>query len=203
MTEGKGRKAGGELPERWRAQQKPEVVLRLLRGEDSHTPLLTHLASTWSLPDLPSRIHLAASTRMTRALARAYPATGRISISARALRHGSEDLLREILCHEAAHIAVFMKHGGRRVRPHGREWQELVRQAGYEPRVRMPAGAGLPAAAVQRRPRAYTHHCPVCGWTQVKRTTNRRWRCATCVASGRSGLLEVKTAHALRRWMSQ
>ncbi len=32
--EGKGKKAERELPERWSAQQKTEIVLRLLRGED-------------------------------------------------------------------------------------------------------------------------------------------------------------------------
>jgi hypothetical protein len=33
MTEEKGKKAKREFPERWSAQQKMEVVLRLLRGE--------------------------------------------------------------------------------------------------------------------------------------------------------------------------
>ena len=34
MTKDEGKKAKRELPERWSAQQKAEVVLRLLRGED-------------------------------------------------------------------------------------------------------------------------------------------------------------------------
>lgn len=34
MTKDEGKKAKRKLPERWSAQQKTEVVLRLMRGED-------------------------------------------------------------------------------------------------------------------------------------------------------------------------
>ncbi len=52
MTEGKGKKAERELPERWSAQQKMEVVLRLLRGEDlgevsREVQVLAHEIEEW------------------------------------------------------------------------------------------------------------------------------------------------------------
>ena len=153
-------------------------------------PLLARLSIVWGTPDLESSVHIRASRRMTRTLARAFPATGEIRVSSRVLEFAPEDLLREIVCHEAAHVACFLIHG-RRVRPHGQEWRRLMRQAGYAPRVRLSTDTIPSLAHPPRRPRVYQHHCPACGWTRLARTTNRRWRCAACVAVGRSGRLIV------------
>ena len=91
--------------------------------------LLARLAMVWDTPDLESRVHVRTSSRMTRTLARAFPATGEVRISTRVLEFAPEGLLLEIVCHEAAHVACFLIHG-RRVRPHGQEWRRLMRRAG-------------------------------------------------------------------------
>jgi predicted SprT family Zn-dependent metalloprotease len=153
-------------------------------------PLLAHLSALWGIPDLRRRTRIVPSSRMTRALARAYPSTGTIRISTRVLESGSDDLIREVLCHEAAHLACRMRHG-RRVRPHGREWRDLMRQTGYQPRVRFAYEATRLPPSPGRRPLVYEHRCPNCGWRQMARTTNRRWRCAACVRAGREGVLQV------------
>ena len=61
-------------------------------------------------------------------------------------------LLQEVLCHEAAHAAVEILHGGG-ARSHGREWRELMRRVGLEPRVHVP-GAELGAGVAARRAQA-------------------------------------------------
>ena len=43
-------------------------------------------------------------------------------------------ILLEVLCHEAAHIAVHEKYGPGSS-PHGEEWRQYMRQAGFVPRV--------------------------------------------------------------------
>jgi predicted SprT family Zn-dependent metalloprotease len=43
-------------------------------------------------------------------------------------------VLREVLCHELAHFAVWYVHG-RSARRHGLEWRELMELAGYTPRL--------------------------------------------------------------------
>lgn len=161
----------------------------------AYQPMLAQLAGIWQVAGLAERIRIVPSSRMTRTLARAFPTTGLIRISSHVLASGAEDLIREIVTHEAAHVACRMRLGRRKVRPHGAEWAALMRLAGYPPRARMdvkdvPALGG--AFTPRRRPLRYEHHCPACGWTRHARTTNRRWRCAACVRAGRKGLLVTK-----------
>lgn len=152
--------------------------------------LLACLARLWSTPAIEHETRIIASARMTHTLARAYPSRAVIRISTRVLDSGSAELIREIVTHEAAHLAAHLRHR-RRVRPHGVEWQGLMREAGFVPRVRLNTDAipGMPA--LERRPRRYRHECAACGWSAMARTTNRRWRCAACVARGRRGVLTV------------
>ena len=117
-------------------------------------PRLSELGRLWGAPDIAQTLRVEYSTRMTRSLGRAYPERSLIRIAA-PLVHGPADFLDEVLCHEAAHIAVFRLHG-RSVRPHGTQWQGLMRVAGFEPstRLRVPEGIpGLPTTAPVRRRR--------------------------------------------------
>lgn len=187
----------------WGGRRRPEIAepvpvkrrtrssARVDRALEKVPAMMAGLADRWSIPTLMDGVRVVPSSRMTRTLARAYPRLKTIRISTRVLELENDEFLREIVAHEAAHLACYIKHGAR-IRPHGREWRELMRQAGYQPRVRFDSGSveGLPAP--QQRPRVYEHACPVCGWTQMARTTNRRWRCATCVRAGRDGGLEVR-----------
>ncbi len=103
------------------------------------TTWLAEWARTWSLPTLAERARLETSSRLRTSLGRCYPSTGRIRIHP-ALLEEPEELLREVVCHEAAHVAVYLRHG-KHTRPHGPEWVELMTAAGFAPRVRMNPAA--------------------------------------------------------------
>ena len=100
-------------------------------------------------------------------------------------------LLHEVLCHEAAHAAVDILHGDR-ARSHGREWRELMRRVGLEPRVHMPGeelgGASQRAA---RKRWIWRHRCPLCRAERLAGRPVRQWRCRPCRAAGRDGKLAI------------
>jgi predicted SprT family Zn-dependent metalloprotease len=109
-----------------------------------------------------------------------------------------DQLLHEVLCHEAAHAAVYELHG-RGPKPHGLEWRKLMVAAGFEPRVRLKVAllAGQPQRGAPARV-LWEHRCPVC---QVVRLAGRRvpeWRCAACQAAGLAGELVVTRVAASR-----
>lgn len=133
--------------------------------------------------------HLAVSARLSTTLARCWPRTGRIELSARALRMRAR--LPELLCHEAAHLAVHALHGPN-CRPHGPEWQALMRQAGFEPRATLVSTCRVirpkPAPVSVR----YEHVCPVCQARRVAKRPVPGWRCAACVAAGLDGKMIIR-----------
>lgn len=120
------------------------------------------------------------------ALGRARPREKLIRINA-ALVDQHPSLLDEVLCHEAAHIAVHELHRGYR-RPHGPEWRRLMELAGFAPRARMPLATPL-AAAAQRH--LWHHQCPVCQAWRLARRPVHRWRCAACINAGLPGDLII------------
>lgn len=138
-------------------------------------------------------MQVAVSYRLTTTLARCWPRTGRIELSARALRMPAR--LPELLCHEAAHLAVFALHGPD-CRPHGPEWQALMRQAGFEPRATLVSACRVmrpkPAPVSAR----YEHVCPVCHTSRTAKRPVPRWRCAACVAAGLDGTLTIRRRSA-------
>jgi len=151
---------------------------------------LVEWAGAWSVPDLADRVHFEMSSRMRTSLGRCYPQTGKVRLNT-ALLDEPEELLREVACHEAAHVAVYLLHGNA-ARPHGREWKELMAAAGFAPRVRMDPT--LLSHRFQRaaRPRSvYRHHCPVCGASRTARRPVHRWRCRACRQSGLEGKLSI------------
>ncbi|MBK8232872.1 MAG: SprT-like domain-containing protein [Candidatus Eisenbacteria bacterium] len=87
----------------------------------------------WGVPGLEERLDIRYSGRLTRSLGRCHPAHGLVRLK-RSLADGDPALLREVVCHEVAHAAVFAIHR-RRVRPHGKEWGALMRAAGYRARA--------------------------------------------------------------------
>lgn len=73
-------------------------------------------------------------------------------IFARYYEHG----LQVTVPHEVAHYVTDRVYGLRRVRPHGDEWQSIMRQLGVEPRVTANFDlSGLPI----RRQRRFTYQC--------------------------------------------
>ena len=148
----------------------------------------------WSVPQLPKKLQITPNPRLRNSLGRSHPATGRIHLH-KQLADEPESLLREVVCHEAAHVAVHLLYG-RRVRPHGPEWARLMRTAGYEPRVRMDTARLSPTFQAAVRPSTlYRHQCPLCGAARTARRPVRRWRCRGCHDAGYDGRLEI-TRHS-------
>jgi predicted SprT family Zn-dependent metalloprotease len=151
----------------------------------------------WGLPGLAREVRFEYSRRLRRSLALCYEDRLLIRLHISLARPANGELLREIVCHEAAHIAA-RKLYGRNVPPHGPEWSALVDRMGYLPRLdfRTPHerrgrdGRRLP-------PVVFEHACDSCRVVRVSSTPDRRWRCARCISVGRSGRLEIRSRRPL------
>lgn len=156
---------------------------------------LAKWAHGWGVPSLEARLRIVFSSRFRSALGRCTPSVREVRLSS-LLLEGPGDLLREVLCHEAAHVAVYELHGAG-VRPHGAEWRELMRSAGYEPRARIPLSL-LPAPFQQRAMalRVWSHRCPVCQVCRRARRPMPHWRCRACHDAGREGALAISRVSA-------
>lgn len=111
--------------------------------------------AVWGLRSMADEIEVRINTRMTRSLGNARPVEKRVTLAAWLMTR-PEELICEVLCHEAAHIAVFTLHG-RGCRPHGKEWKDLMVRAGFEPRVRIDV-PDAPRPRRRRRRRASGLH---------------------------------------------
>jgi predicted SprT family Zn-dependent metalloprotease len=163
-----------------------------MRGLDASTyeAWLASWSSAWDLPELPYRVRIVFSDRLQSSLGRCAPSEGLIRLNP-GLLDGEPAALREVVCHEVAHVATWLLYG-RHARAHGLEWKELMRLAGYDPRVRWAEAAVPDAVRERRRPATiYVHSCPVCRAEWIARRTSTAWRCATCRGAGRDGRLTV------------
>lgn len=142
----------------------------------------------WHVPGLVESLSIRFSARLRATLGRSEPKTGRVLLHT-LLREAPKSMLREVLCHEAAHVAAYRLYG-KRIQPHGAEWKALVRLAGYSPTVRHSLGS---ASRARRSRERFTtvHTCPVCQTRRFARRPVPRWRCAECVAAGLDGHLEI------------
>jgi len=152
--------------------------------------LLQDWGLQWGLPDLARSVRVEWGRRFRRSL-------GRVHLDRRVVRVAVElaiaptEVLREVICHEVAHLAA-RDLNGRHCRPHGPEWAALVRAVGFKPRrqIPWPAATSSPGRPTAGR-RRYIHRCPVCQlhWTAGRPV--QQWRCPACVAAGLSGQLEI------------
>ena len=164
----------------------------MVGGDDpvaAHRGAVEGWLRAWGTPGLADRTKIEWSARMTRSLGRCHVERGLVRLAA-ALKDEPEELVAEVLCHELAHLAARARYGPD-IRPHGAEWKQLMRDAGYEPKVRLAAPPSLRAAARKRKRRLYLHACLVCGLARTARRTMARWRCARCLDAGRSGTLRI------------
>ena len=169
---------------------------------DSHIAPAEHLAglelvrvfSRWGVPQQAGRTQIQFSPRLRTSLGICYPSRKLIRLHPFLAAPESKASLAEVVCHEAAHIAAPLK-AGKRVKPHGPEWQALVKQCGYEPcvRVKVPGfPVPSPRRSGKRRPlRKYEHRCPVCQTWRLASRPQPRWRCADCVDAGLDGELTI------------
>ncbi|WP_081616621.1 SprT-like domain-containing protein [Thioalkalivibrio sp. ALJ16] len=87
----------------------------------------------------------------------------------------------ETVAHEVAHALIYRRHGARRVRPHGREWQQLMQAMGF---ARPRATHATPLTG--RRMREYLYACG-CGHRPMSarrhyliRERGYRYQCRQC-----------------------
>lgn len=171
--------------------------MRVLDAE-TYEGWLSTWSAAWDLPELPWRVRIAFSPRLQSSLGRCSPRTGLVRLNP-GLLDGAPEALREVVCHEVAHVATWIRHG-RRAAAHGREWKELMRLAGYEPRVRWAEAAVPESVRERRRPAVvYVHSCPVCRAQWIAKRTVTTWRCGTCRKAGREGRLTVSKREATAR----
>jgi predicted SprT family Zn-dependent metalloprotease len=173
-----------QFPRRFALAVDPERI-QALKGS------VARWARLWQVPRLVSDVALRTSSRFRRSLGSYRASRAQITLAAW-LVDGPADLLEEVLCHEAAHAAVHLVHGGR-VRPHGPEWRDFMARAGVLARVRIPASE-IPDLGQARLTdaRLWEHRCPVCQATRFAKTRVTRWRCSRCRGEGRSGELVIE-----------
>lgn len=144
----------------------------------------------WGVPDLKRFVTFSFSGSLRGTLARCRPAEGRIVLR-ECLSGSLRQQLEEALCHELAHVAVYRLYG-RRVRPHGLEWQALMRLAGFEPRTRVFQTTLNSKSSIDTLPRRiFEHRCPVCQAVRAARRPITNWRCAQCMDAGLDGTLAI------------
>jgi predicted SprT family Zn-dependent metalloprotease len=164
--------------------------------------LLAEWSVAWGLPGLGAGIAVEFSSRLKRSLGRSRPQLGKILLH-ESLRVQRRALLPMVLCHEAAHLAAFHLWG-RKIRPHGPEWAELVRASGHDVSTTVRVRARAPkhvktivstdedrGSQQQPRRRQVLHYCPVCQTQRLAKRAVPQWRCAECRAAGLDGRMEV------------
>ncbi len=164
--------------------------------EASLPPRLAHRLERWlrrwGTPSLVRSLRIEWSPRLRRAFGRCYLDERLIRLTPSLLDRQSH-LLAEILCHEAAHAAVHQLYGPA-ARPHGAEWEELMRLAGFEPRVRIPVAV----RSTPKRPATdrvvYLHRCPSCDIARKASRPMPLWRCRSCVGTRSRGRLVIRRA---------
>jgi SprT protein len=179
------------------AVQRPDVsqagaVRAKAKLDQTWARLAEKLSYAWGVRGLEKRVQVEVSSRLSASLARYYATQGVIRIASSVVLSGAGPILREVLGHEAAHLAVHLLHGDR-AKPHGPEWISLMQMAGLEPRLRIPI-AEIRESAPSHRVRTvrWEHRCPVCHVRRLAAQPVHRWRCAACRDSGLSGELVIR-----------
>ena len=152
---------------------------------------LEEWAAIWRTGDLTGRVQIEPGRRLRRSLGRCHPTSGQVRIHPALFEPENAELLREVVCHEAAHAAVHLLHG-RKVRPHGPEWKHLMISAGYASKARMDPNRLPPWLRTAMQPDVlYRHSCAVCGATRMAGRRVSRWRCRACRDAGLEGQLQI------------
>lgn len=150
------------------------------------------LLSLWHATNLVSRTRVRLSGRLTRSLATCTPERYEIRLRTD-VPSFSAAKQREILAHELAHIVAW--HENPDAPPHGHRWRELVRQAGYAPKLQIDPPPGARSRASGPR-YVYIHTCPVCHFRRIGRRPVRQWRCRSCTDAGLDGKLLITRRRA-------
>lgn len=146
----------------------------------------------WGEPDLEHELVVEQSLRMTRSIARTYPARRVIRVSSSVPTMPVADA-RQVMWHESAHIVVFQRHGAG-VRPHGEEWTSLLASAGLQACVRIAdrSHGSSSTAESGATTRHFVYRCPICHAVAYARRRMPRWRCVICMENGLVGTMIIE-----------
>lgn len=151
---------------------------------------ITDWADLWNCPELMD-CSIELSSRMTRSLGRAHPASKMIRLNSGLLIGTKSNQLKEVLCHEATHLAVFCKFGSL-VKPHRSEWKRLVGEAGFDAKPAQAAEVKEGQIYQKHETKAiYLHTCLTCGSSRIAKKPMSIWRCFKCRDDGLEGTLQI------------
>ena len=142
----------------------------------------------WGRQELAHQVDIRFSQRLRSTLGRTRVETRQVRLNP-ILATDFQKLFKEVLCHELAHIVVYERYGNT-VKPHGPEWAALVRQGGFEPRLRVSIEGEKPPIYNKRR---FEHLCPVCQTVRYAKRPMTRWRCKSCIEAGLEGQLLIRS----------
>ena len=161
---------------------------------EEYRELLTRWTREWGIPDLADSIECQWSSRLRKTLGRAYVERRLIRLHIRLQDPRQEPLFREVLCHEAAHIAAFHLFGAAAA-GHSQQWRELVETVGFEPRLFhrevITQTEDVSRNGEQHDAVCYEHVCPICHSKRISKRAQPRWRCAPCQDAGLDGELVI------------
>src|SRR5215211_3008052 len=69
---------------------------------------LDHLSQVWGAPEIRAIVTVRLSQQLRTSLGRANPVTGQVAIHP-LLRFAPPEVLREVLCHEIAHVVAYRR----------------------------------------------------------------------------------------------
>lgn len=150
--------------------------------------LIPHWAHQWGVNLRSFELTIEWSPRLTRSLGRAYPKRKLVRLNRILFQTGFRNLLKEVLCHEIAHVAVFLIHGPKAA-SHGAEWKQLVTSVGFVARrvIELPGFLYSPSTI------QYEHRCSVCHSKRYAKRPQLKWRCVRCREEGLSGKLGIQS----------
>lgn len=160
--------------------------------------MLERWLETWKVSRLSRDLRVEFSPRLRRAFGRCYQSDRLIRLTP-SLIGAQSYLMDEVLCHEAAHAAVYERYGAD-CQPHGKEWRLMMEAAGFEPRVRIPVvvRAGSAIRSAGRSAALFVHRCPVCRSSRKAPKQIHGLRCARCTREGKTVAMKIEAGRRAR-----
>jgi predicted SprT family Zn-dependent metalloprotease len=157
------------------------------------------LADCLGLENLARKVSVVWNRRMRTAAGRAYYEAGRIELNPELLKLTDVDPVAEIdrtLKHELAHLIAHFRVGGKRIPPHGEEWQQACIELGIPDEARCHS---LPLTP-RRICRKLVYVCPSCG-LEVRRVRKfkRPVACLDCCRKNSGGFYDGRYKLRLAR----